>query len=535
MKEPERPGPQEEREEVEAAPSAGEEPGEPAGERPAEAPPLPPRVKEKDARLPAAETEQTLSKEAPAVAPSPLRRRVFEFTNTILFSVFLVGILALCYGALDRLHIRFDLTEQKLFTLSDQTRQTLKNLQDEVTVTGFFREDGLRKGKVRDLLDEYRALNSKVVVKFVDPLRDPVQTRNQGVRAEGSVVVEGPAGRKVIEPGDIFGMASPFGGDGEEAFRGEEAITAALISVTEREKKKICFSEGLGEKRLDEGGEEGLRSSKETLERENYEVEALNPGLQENLKGRCHVLAMIAPRAAFSPELSKGLAKHLSEGGRLFLALDFGPQGAEELLPNDFLSKYGISPRPEVVIDPPRSYFGQPFTFGPLYGAHPVVDKLSEARVDMLLHAAMPLEVSAPEGLTVTTLLRTSDSGYAKKIANLGDQIERRATDTSGELALGVAVENGEKKLRMVVVGDADAFSDAMVGQFLGNRNFFLNAINWLLEQESKISIRPKQAEMRRVEMTEGAARFMMITTIFVIPLLFLVAATGLWWKRRNL
>lgn len=475
---------------------------------------------------------------AEAAVPAPgagnLRRRLFEFTNTSLFSFFLVGILALGYGALDRLHIRFDLTEQKLFTLSDQTKQTLKNLKDNVTVTAFFREDGLRKGRMRDLLDEYRALNSKVVVKFVDPLRDPVRTRQQGVRAEGTVVVEGPAGKKVIEPGDIFGITSPFGGGGEEEFRGEEAITAALISVTEREKKKICFSEGLGEKQIDEGGEEGLRASKETLERENYEVEGLNPALQENLKERCHVLAMVGPRSSFSPQLKKALSEYLSGGGRLFLALDFGAEQAEGL-PTDFLSQYGVTPLSEVVIDPPRSYFGQPFTFGPIYGTHPVVDKLSEARVDMLLHAAMPLEVSQPEKTTVTTLLRTSDSAYAKKIANLGDPFDRRDTDTSGELVLGVAVENPDKKLRMVVVGDADAFSDVMVGQFLGNRNFFVNVINWLLEQESKISIRPKQAEMRRVEMTEGAARFMMTTTIFVIPMLFLAAATGLWWKRRNL
>jgi len=80
--------------------------------------------------------------------------------------------------------------------------------------------------------------------------------------------------------------------------------------------------------------------------------------------------------------------------------------------------------------------------------------------------------------------------------------------------------------------GNAEPVSGTAIG-LPGNRDFFVNALNWLSQQENLIAVRPRQPEDRRLAMTADAQNRIMILTLFIIP--GLVFATGIytWWKRR--
>ena len=66
-----------------------------------------------------------------------------------------------------------------------------------------------------------------------------------------------------------------------------------------------------------------------------------------------------------------------------------------------------------------------------------------------------------------------------------------------------------------------------------GNRDFFMNALNWLSQQENLIAVRPRQPEDRRLTLTADQQNRIMILTLLIIP--GLVFATGVytWWRRR--
>ena len=94
------------------------------------------------------------------------------------------------------------------------------------------------------------------------------------------------------------------------------------------------------------------------------------------------------------------------------------------------------------------------------------------------------------------------------------------------------AADAPKPETRVFGIGDSDFASNAAIG-VPGNRDLFMNAINWLAQQENLIAVRPRQPEDRRLTMTSEQQYSVMILSLLVIP--GLVFATGFytWWRRR--
>jgi len=86
---------------------------------------------------------------------------------------------------------------------------------------------------------------------------------------------------------------------------------------------------------------------------------------------------------------------------------------------------------------------------------------------------------------------------------------------------------------RIVAIGDSDFASNAYLG-VEGNRDLFMNTVNWLAQQENLISIRPRDPADRRLTLT--AAQFTMMFWLSIVLVPGLVMGTGVytWWRRRG-
>jgi len=96
----------------------------------------------------------------------------------------------------------------------------------------------------------------------------------------------------------------------------------------------------------------------------------------------------------------------------------------------------------------------------------------------------------------------------------------------------GPEANTNKPETRMVVVGDSDFAANNVAGMG-GNRDMFLNMINWLAQQEDLISVRPRNPEDRRVTMTAGQDRMIFWFTILILPGLIFFAGIQTWWRRR--
>ena len=84
----------------------------------------------------------------------------------------------------------------------------------------------------------------------------------------------------------------------------------------------------------------------------------------------------------------------------------------------------------------------------------------------------------------------------------------------------------------IVVVGSSSWVANSFLG-FNGNRDLFLNMVNWLSSDEELISIRPKDPEDRRLAMSRSQMAMIFYTSVLLLPLAVIAAGVSVWWKRR--
>jgi ABC-type uncharacterized transport system involved in gliding motility auxiliary subunit len=205
---------------------------------------------------------------------------------------------------------------------------------------------------------------------------------------------------------------------------------------------------------------------------------------------------------------------------------------------NALLAGWGVTPQKNQVLD--VSGVGGIYGLGPevalasRYGTHPISRDLKGTATAFSL--ARSLEIKPGDQSNAEMIVSSSPNSFAT------DQLSgetRRIDPSKGEkksFPLGAAGTlrsgSGDKKGRFVVVGSAEWASNYIL-RFGGNRDFFLNAVNWLSSDEDLISIRPKDPTDRRLELNRSQMTMIRTVSQFLIPLTVILAGIVVWWRRR--
>jgi ABC-type uncharacterized transport system involved in gliding motility auxiliary subunit len=252
----------------------------------------------------------------------------------------------------------------------------------------------------------------------------------------------------------------------------------------------------------------------------------------------CTILVVGGPRQDYTQPEVDAMKKYVEDGGRALFMLDpplkFARMEVDENQPLvSVLSSWGVTPQKDLVLD--TSGVGQIFGLGPQYAlvgnyeSHAIVREMKEVATGFPI--ARTLDVKSP----AEKLFSTSEDSFAT--ANLASaEIKQSKTDKKGPLVLGAAgtyksgKENGNG--RFVVVGTSRWVANSFL-RFRGNRDLFLNMMNWLSSDEDLISIRPKEPEDRRINMTRKQMDLVFYSSVLFIPLIIVMAGVGVWWRRR--
>lgn len=442
----------------------------------------------------------------------------------------------------------WDSTANKRFSLSDQTIKVVKNLKADVRIRYFDRTSEFQRA--RDLLDRYGNLSTKLGIEYVDPDKKPQVAKAENVRTYGTIFVQ--AGAKKEEAKSLT----------------EEELTGALIRVLKGGDRTVCVVSGSGEHSLDDTQRNGFSSLKEVLEKNNYktrtisllggkadqdskqpttvklgEPPAAGSGAQASVPKDCTILLVGGPRYDYVEPAVNAIKAYAEGGGRVLVMLDPPLKlGREEVGDNTALVKtlesWGVTLNKDLAVD--TSGVGQLFGLSevvPLvtnYESHAIVREMKE--VATAFPIARSLEVKSTDKASAEKLLSTSGNSFAT--TNLAAQEIRinPAKDKKGPLALAAAGtftsgKEGEKG-RFVVVGSSGWVANNIL-RFNGNRDLFLNMMNWLSSDEELISIRPKEPEDRRVTLTRQQMNRVFYSSVLAIPLLVVVGGVWVWWRRR--
>ena len=160
--------------------------------------------------------------------------------------------------------------------------------------------------------------------------------------------------------------------------------------------------------------------------------------------------------------------------------------------------------------------------------------------------------VPMPEGVVVQELAKTSSRSWGESDITLKEPIEFSDRDTRGPINLAVAITvkapaaaspaaeattpaapNGGKEGRIIAVGDSGFGSNSLL-TFQANQDLFMNMIAWLAQDSDLISIRPKDPEVHRLNLTMNEQRNFLIFSLLILPGFFIVWGIVSWWHRRS-
>lgn len=435
-----------------------------------------------------------------------------------------------------------DVTTEKIYTLSDQTKSILKSLDQEV-IFYVINGESDSNSSYKKIWNEYKKNSSKVKIEYKDPELYPNFTAayvdsSESVSADSVIVVCGDKFRYISSNDYItysYGSDYSYTADSLEL---ESLLTEAINYVISDETPVVYTLGGHAEKDFSS-------SVISDFERDNYEVKSLNLLSQETVPEDCSILIINGPEKDISDDEKTELFSYMKNGGKIYIFLDAGVDDLKNLYA--LLKEYNVGVNKGVVVETDSNMYTQyPIWLLPNIESADATSAQYNSNVYVMAPSAKGLTDLSYEdeseeedqeennNLTVTPLLTTSEGAYSKVDTN-SSTIEKEKDDIDGpfDIAVSVSDENGGK---MIVAGCTNMLEesiDAAVGG--ANTDFVMNGINYLTQQESKISIRAKDLTSETAVVPAFAQKMTLMFCVFILPLCLLIVGIVQVVRRRRL
>src|SRR5881396_3677454 len=281
------------------------------------------------------------------------------YVAIIITAVVVVNVLA------NRYDKSYDGTANKRYSLSDQTRKIVRELNQDATIRYF--DQSTRYNQAKDILDQYSNLSPKIHIEYVDPDKSPEVARAASIKNYGADVVE-------------------IGGKKEEAKSlTEEGITGAFIRVLKNNTRTVCFVSGSGEHQIDDSDRNGYSQLKDLLGKDEYSTKSINLLQKAEIPNDCTTLVVGGPTSDYQQPQVDAIKKYVEDGGRALFMLDPPLKlRRSEVGENDglasLLQSWGVTLNKDLILD--LNPIGQLAGLGPQvalvtsYDSHPIVSEM---------------------------------------------------------------------------------------------------------------------------------------------------------------
>ncbi|MFH0840619.1 MAG: GldG family protein [bacterium] len=481
--------------------------------------------------------------------------------NLTITIILVIGILILVNFFSYHIFHRWDLTENKTYSISDTSKEVVRNLEDIVQVKLYFSKDlpheyeSIRQS-VLDILNEYSSYSSNFRVEIIDEVNEVDAYRLEIPQLQFNVLKK-----------DQFQVVNGYMGLSVEYYDRQEVIPIVQASNLEYELtgilKKIT-SDGLPTIGflISHGAytpNEKLTIVKEDLQK-NYIINDINLPTVETIDEDIKTLIMINPSGSFSEDQMRMLDDFLMRGNSLFIAQDKQLVSALQTQENksnlnNFLDKYGLKINNELVLD--RSNALASFSQGPVNFSinYPFWLMIMNKNFDQYNPAVSNLDsLILPWASSVTYKQKSKNSNvmYLAKTTDKAWNIERdfnlnpakilvKANTHQFDLVIGLTgiqsayQDKFNQDARIVVMGDSEFIVDDFLKSHLQNKTFFLNIIDYLSVDEDLISIRSKETVDRPIkELPDYQKQIIKYGNVFGITIIVIIFGLSRYFLRKR-
>ena len=459
------------------------------------------------------------------------------FCAVIIVIAILVNMI---FAKLPATFTQFDLSASSLFTLSEQTTELCKNLENPVTLYHIV-ETGSEDDRIVSLLDRYAAAGN-VTVHQIDPVLYPAFTGNytQDAVSNGSVIVVCGDRSKVVDNLEIvvpvitnqdYYMLT--GQPDSYEFDGEGVITSAIHYVTTDELPTIYALEGHGETALPD-------YILSLIAKDNYTYNTLTLMTAGGIPEDCSALIINSPRNDLSESELSQILTYMEQGGSVILLSDYGTGSRPNF--DTLMANYGLEFVDGVVVERDSAYYfasGYNHYLLPGLGEHDVTASLLQNNLYVLMPQAMGIaETSSHRStLRLTSLLTTTEQAYAKPNATTATTMEKEDGDIDGPFSVAAVVtesaNGGEAKLAVYA-------SSLLLNEELnnlvsgGNSDIFLSTIGWMCDYEQSMSIHAKPLTADALVVPADKVNLWSAVAVIGVPLFILLSGVIIVLDRRK-
>ena len=441
---------------------------------------------------------------------TPLRRRA-------LVTLVLLAVLATADVLADRSRRTFDLTADRSLTLTDETRDIVAEIDDRVRITAFLPRQLPGRAEASALLTRYRKLNRRITFRLKDPAQAPAEVRRHHL--------DPTIGGVVYQMGDHVQTSSIVT---------EQDVTSALARLLRGPERRLCMTSGHGEADPDSPLDEGWSSTAEQLTQNGYRIEVVDLLARPTVPEGCEVLVLASPRTGLGRG-GEAIVEYLEAGGDAVVLAD--PESAVDLDP--LLRPYGIRVVRGIAVeadagarlpDDPLSVIVREYA-----APNPIIRGLGPTLFPAV--EALWVESREDEGLSVASLLRTTESSYLER--DPSGFVFEPDRDLPGPLTIAAAADRssvvaGEvKRTRLVVFADSDFATNAFLVDG-SNSRLLVQALDWVTLEENLVTVAANLPRLRELDMTADRTRYARLLGAGIVPLLFLLLGALVWAVRRG-
>ena len=476
----------------------------------------------------------------------------------VLVQILLILFLAAMVNSFAFKHYRrWDFSRDQKYALSDKTKRFLETLKGKMRITVFFSPNTPISADVQNLLTEYQyAGKGKIYVEQIDPERNLSRAKElfdkYKVVTDESLLVLDYDGRnktvKASEMADIDQSGMAFGeGPQVAAFKGEQAITGAMIDLVEGKKKTLGYVTGHKEPALS-APTSPISLLKTFIENENIKFQELNLLDQAGVPPDLNTVMILGPQYDFSDREMKLLRDFWDKQGRILVLLD--PAANTPRL-RAFLDELGVKINDNRLMVFLRTGIQELALTRDVQvrflGDTPVTKRLADVRAIFVGGtSSLTLEANRVRGANIRLepLIQAEKGYFAETDYNTDDQAKLQADAQkagNSPLTIAASVEKGGSadarvqvnSARLVAVSNGTFVQDSAIMQDQAALDFVSGAVNWLLSREQLIGIAPKVPKPLTFSLDPEALRRLFWIVLLLMPLIPAVIGTIVWWQRR--
>jgi ABC-type uncharacterized transport system involved in gliding motility auxiliary subunit len=441
-------------------------------------------------------------------------------SNIIIIVLLIVAIVGVVNYLGTKIHQRFDLSEGRIYSLSDQSIKVVRNLNKGLQIKAFFTSENPAASVFASLMDIYTYYSDKLKVDVINPDKNPSVVKTYQITADGTIVFE--YGIKETRIEEVS----------------EEAVTNAIIKVTRKEDKIIYFLQGHGEPDPNKKSDSGYSIVKTNLENLSYRVKNLWLVQEKSFPKDISALVVAGPRKPlFDKEIQLIEDYIFKNRGRVFFLIN--PGEGNELKP--LFSRLGIHLENDTIVDTVSTVMGGDY-FMPVvarYPEHAITKNFNYATFFPLTRSLSKVS-PMPKHIEVSIIAATSPNSWGEvnyEVESKTDRIIKNPQDKAGPLDIIAAITvSGEEdsQTRVVISGDSDFVVDKYY-YFSANGNLFNNIISWLAEQGDLVAISPKTSAPSTLHLTKSQSNLLFFYTLIILPVFVFLTGIGIWIYRRRL